>query len=150
MESIIQFLSKKKDPQALQNLSKKFSTIGITSDMVDSLADFNNAANLHMMPMYASIEFKTDGATKFLEALRSSGLDTALMKQIMRDDMANNLKSVAFHESEEKIVREEYDDREPKIKRAVLQKDKNRKTFDLLGVPIRIIFRKGNNPYVKK
>lgn len=126
-------IAKKKNPQALRNLSKKFSNIGITSDMVDSLGDFNNAANLHMMPMYATIEFKTDGATKFLEALRSSNLDTALMKQIMRDDMSNNMQSVAFHESEEKIVREEYDDREPKIKRSVLQKDKTRKTFDLLS-----------------
>ena len=24
------------------------------------------------------------------------------------------------------------------------------KTFDLLGVPIRLMFRKGNNPYIKK
>ena len=24
------------------------------------------------------------------------------------------------------------------------------KTFDLLGVPIRVMLRKGNNPYVKK
>ena len=24
------------------------------------------------------------------------------------------------------------------------------KTFDLLGVPVRIVFRKGNNPYLKK
>ena len=137
-------VAKRRNPQVIKELKKKFSRIGMTSDMVDSLAEFNNASNLFMMPMYASVEFKTDGATKLLEALRSSNLDTALMKQLMRDDMSNSMEMVDFHESEEKIVREEYDNHEAKIKRMVLQKDKSRPSFDLLSWWAN--YQQGSNP----
>ena len=137
-ENILNFAksAKEKDPKATDQMINKFSRIGLTADMVDQLSEFNDNSNLYMLPMYASIDFKTDGSSIFAEAFRESNLQTALMKHMMRADMAGSMDRVGVHESEEKIVQhlqtssKKY---EAKPRRAVLHKAKTRPLMDVLS-----------------
>ena len=137
-ENILKFAkaAKEKDPEGVKNVISKFSKMGLTAGMVDQLAEFNERSSLYMLPMYASIDFKTDGSTVFAEVFRESDLQTSLMKYMMRSDSAGAMKPMQVHESEEKIVQhlktsnKKY---ETKPRRALLHKERSRPSIDVLS-----------------